>query len=264
MRGLTGASRIAQHIVHLWVMQEAVFSAPARIGYFCCMKVLGSLFCFCFSVLLVSAQPVATKEFPFKMTVEQYVEKYSSIAVEEMHRSRIPASITLAQGLLESGNGNSRLALVANNHFGIKCKKDWTGESIREDDDEAQECFRKYPAAIDSYKDHSDFLMKNQRYAFLFDLEPDDYKGWAKGLKSAGYATNPKYPELLVNLIEKFNLHRFDGVLPTAKESQEIKQEQKQQLALHRNVMVNGIPALVAKIDDSYASIALENEMRVW
>lgn len=198
------------------------------------------------------------------MTVEQYVNKYSAIAVEEMHRSRIPASITLAQGLLESGNGNSRLALEANNHFGIKCKKDWTGETIREDDDEAQECFRKYPAAIDSYRDHSDFLMKNQRYAFLFDLEPTDYKGWAKGLKTAGYATNPKYPELLINLIEKFNLQRFDGIQPTAKEAQEIREEQKEQVALHRNVTVNGIPALVAKVDDSYASIALEHNMRVW
>lgn len=210
------------------------------------------------------AQPVATPEFPFKMTVEQYVEKYSPIAIEEMHRSRIPASITLAQGLLESGNGNSRLALVANNHFGIKCKKDWTGESILEDDDEAQECFRKYPAPIDSYKDHSDFLMKNKRYAFLFDLEPTDYKGWAKGLKTAGYATNPKYPELLISLIDRFALHKYDGVLPTQKEEQEIKQEQKEQIALHRNVTVNGIPAMVAKIDDSYASIALENGMRVW
>lgn len=213
---------------------------------------------------LAHAQPVPTTAFPFKMTVEQYVEKYSPIAVEEMHRSRIPASITLAQGLLESGNGNSRLALVANNHFGIKCKKDWTGESIREDDDEAQECFRKYPAPIDSYKDHSDFLMKNQRYAFLFDLEPTDYKSWAKGLKTAGYATNPKYPELLISLIERFALHKYDGVLPTAKEQQEIKHEKQEQVALHRNVTVNGIPALVAKIDDSYASLALENGMRVW
>lgn len=210
------------------------------------------------------AQPVPTTAFPFKMTVDQYVEKYSPIAVEEMHRSRIPASITLAQGLLESGNGNSRLALVANNHFGIKCKKDWTGESIREDDDEAQECFRKYPAPIDSYKDHSDFLMKNQRYAFLFDLDPTDYRGWAEGLKKAGYATNPNYPKLLMNLIERHNLQRFDGVKPTLRETEEIKQEQKVQLAQHRAISVNGIPGLVAKGDDSYASIALENGMRVW
>jgi LysM repeat protein len=216
------------------------------------------------SDLVAFAQPVPTTEFPFKMTVEQYVEKYSPIAVEEMHRSRIPASITLAQGLLESGNGNSRLALVANNHFGIKCKKDWTGESILEDDDEAQECFRKYPAPIDSYRDHSDFLMKNKRYAFLFDLEPTDYKSWAEGLKTAGYATNPRYPQLLTNLIEKHSLHRFDGILPTSGEVAVIKEEQKVLVAEHRKITVNGIPGLVARSDDSYASIALENGMRVW
>ena len=210
------------------------------------------------------AQPISTKEFPFKITVDQYLEKYSAIAILEMHRSRIPASITLAQGLLESGNGNSRLALVANNHFGIKCKKDWAGESIKEDDDEAQECFRKYPTAEDSYRDHSDFLMKGQRYAFLFDLEPTDYQGWAEGLKRAGYATNPNYPKLLISLIERHNLHRFDLVKPTDKENIEIKENQNVFAAEHSKFTINNIPALVAKANDSYASIALENGMRVW
>src|SRR5574343_88332 len=196
---------------------------------------------------LLQAQPVPTKEFPFKLTVEQYLDKYSAIAISEMHRSRIPASITLAQGLLESGNGNSRLALVANNHFGIKCKKDWTGESIKEDDDEAQECFRKYPTAEDSYRDHSDFLMKGQRYAFLFDLEPTDYKGWAEGLKRAGYATNPNYPNLLISLIERHNLHRFDQVKPSEKENIKIKEDQNVFAAAHTQLIINGIPALVAK-----------------
>ncbi len=212
----------------------------------------------------ITAQPVSTKEFPFKVTVEQYLEKYSAIAILEMHRSRIPASITLAQGLLESGNGNSRLALVANNHFGIKCKKDWAGESIKEDDDEAQECFRKYPTAEDSYRDHSDFLMKGQRYAFLFDLEPTDYKGWAEGLKRAGYATNPNYPKLLISLIERHNLHRFDLAKPTEKENIQIKENQDVFAAEHNKITINNIPALVAKENDSYASIALENGMRVW
>ena len=216
------------------------------------------------SIALAWAQPKPTAEFPFKMTVEQYLAKYHKIAVEEMHRSRIPASITLAQGLLESGNGNSRLALVANNHFGIKCKKDWTGESIKEDDDEAQECFRKYPTAEDSYRDHSDFLMKGTRYAFLFDLEPTDYKGWAEGLKRAGYATNPNYPNLLVSLIERHNLHQYDLIVPTLKQSEEIKEEQREAVAVQKNVVVNGIPAIVARAKDSYASIALENDMRVW
>lgn len=111
-----------------------------------------------------------------KLTVEQYIEKYSALAVEEMYRSHIPASITLAQGILESGNGNSRLATQANNHFGIKCKNTWTGQTLNEDDDAPQECFRKYDAAIDSYRDHSDFLMNGKRYAFLFDLDSKDYK----------------------------------------------------------------------------------------
>jgi LysM repeat protein len=245
-------------------MLKAFFFKARGLGYFCGMKANFLTVLLITLTSCVFAQPVATKEFPFKMTVQEYLEKYSAIAVEEMHRSRIPASITLAQGLLESGNGNSRLALQANNHFGIKCKKDWTGESIKEDDDEAQECFRKYPTARDSYRDHSDFLMKNARYAFLFDLEPTDYKSWAKGLKQAGYATNPRYPELLISLIERFSLFKYDSISATPIEVAEIKEEQKQQVAAHRNITVNGIPAMVAKADDSYASIALENDMRVW
>ena len=221
-----------------------------------------------FAVLVIPivtlAQPKPTEAFPFKTTVEQYLQKYNAIAVEEMHRSRIPASITLAQGLLESGNGNSRLALVANNHFGIKCKKDWTGESIKEDDDEAQECFRKYPTAEDSYRDHADFLMKGQRYAFLFDLEPTDYKGWAEGLKRAGYATNPNYPPLLISLIERHNLQRFDEVKQTVIEEKKQAEEQKIVVAKQTHVMVNNIPAVIAKAGDSYASIALENGLKVW
>jgi LysM repeat protein len=212
----------------------------------------------------INAQPVPSKEFPFKMNVDQYLDRYSAVAIAEMHRSRIPASITLAQGLLESGNGNSRLALVANNHFGIKCKKEWTGESIKEDDDEAQECFRKYPTAEDSYRDHSDFLMKGQRYAFLFDLEQTDYKGWAEGLKRAGYATNPNYPNLLISLIERHNLQRFDQIKPTEKENFKIKEDQNVFAASHTQLIINGIPVMVAKPNDSYASIALENGMRVW
>lgn len=210
------------------------------------------------------AQPKPTEAFPFKLTVEEYLTKYSKIAVEEMHRSRIPASITLAQGLLESGNGNSRLALIANNHFGIKCKKDWTGESINEDDDEAQECFRKYPTAEDSYRDHSDFLMKGTRYAFLFDLEQTDYKGWAEGLKKAGYATNPNYPKLLVSLIERHQLQQFDLQKPTQQEIIKIKEEHQTLVAEHTKVVINQIPAMVVRKADSYTAIALENEMAVW
>lgn len=198
------------------------------------------------------------------MTVDQYVEKYASIAVEEMHRSRIPASITLAQGLLESGNGNSRLALLGNNHFGIKCKAGWTGESINEDDDAPQECFRKYPTPLDSYRDHSDFLMKGQRYAFLFDLDPTDYKSWAMGLRKAGYATNPKYGEILIATIEKNNLQRFDLMQPTQVEIKEIAQEKKEIIAEQKNLVINKIPAVVVQEGESYASIASAYDMRVW
>ncbi|MBW7844420.1 MAG: LysM peptidoglycan-binding domain-containing protein [Bacteroidia bacterium] len=212
----------------------------------------------------VKAQPKPTNEFPFKMTVEQYLEKYSEIAVREMHRSRIPASITLAQGLLESGNGNSRLALIGNNHFGIKCKKDWTGETILEDDDEAQECFRKYKTAEESYIDHSDFLMKSQRYALLFDLEPTDYVGWAKGLKTAGYATNPNYPTLLISLIERHNLHRFDMIKPAENKSNNETITKQTQENPYSDIVINNIPAVIAKEKDSYASIALDKDMRVW
>lgn len=145
-----------------------------------------------------------------KLTVQDYIDTYQDLAVAEMERTGIPASITLAQGILESGNGNSRLAKEGNNHFGIKCKKNWTGNTIYEDDDELHECFRAYKTAKESYLDHSSFLMENTRYAFLFDLDSKDYKGWAKGLKQAGYATNPQYAEILIGLIERHELHLLD------------------------------------------------------
>lgn len=145
-----------------------------------------------------------------KMTREAYIEEYKDFAIREMKRSGVPASITLAQGMLESDNGNSRLALDANNHFGIKCHSSWQGKKIYEDDDEKQECFRKYKSALESYKDHSDFLKNGARYAFLFQLKQTDYKGWAKGLSKAGYATNPKYPDLLIKIIEDNDLHQYD------------------------------------------------------
>jgi len=142
-------------------------------------------------------------------TAETYIEQYKNIAIQEMNANGIPASITLAQGLLESGNGKSDLAQQANNHFGIKCAGDWTGETILKNDDTENECFRVYKTPEDSYKDHSQFL-KRKRYAALFQLDKNDYKSWAKGLKNAGYATNPKYPDLLIGLIERYQLNRFD------------------------------------------------------
>jgi hypothetical protein len=145
-----------------------------------------------------------------KMTVEEYIEQYKDIAMDEMKKHHIPASIKLAQGILESSSGNSNLAIHAKNHFGIKCHKGWTGPTYHQDDDEKDECFRKYGSAEDSYRDHSQFLMTRDRYKGLFELEVTDYKGWAKGLKDAGYATNPRYPELLIRIIEENELYLFD------------------------------------------------------
>jgi len=141
---------------------------------------------------------------------ERYVKKYADMAVQEMLRSGVPASITLAQGMLESGNGTSRLATEGNNHFGIKCHKGWEGKSMRHDDDAPGECFRVYDSVAESYRDHSDFLRYRDRYKFLFDLERADYKGWAYGLKQAGYATDPGYPAKLIKYIEDYNLARYD------------------------------------------------------
>lgn len=139
-----------------------------------------------------------------------YIRTYSALAVQEMYRSGVPASITLAQGMLESGNGLSELALKGNNHFGIKCHNNWKGAKIYHDDDRKGECFRKYSDPELSYRDHSDFLRYRDRYKFLFDLDITDYKGWAHGLKKAGYATDPSYPKKLIKLIEEYRLHEYD------------------------------------------------------
>lgn len=141
--------------------------------------------------------------------VEQYIATFAPVAQQEMLLYNIPASITLAQGILESGAGRSRLSVKANNHFGIKCH-DWEGPSISHDDDRNNECFRKYKDAKYSYRDHSLFLTERKRYAFLFDLDIHNYKAWAKGLREAGYATDRKYPEKLINLIEKYQLYLYD------------------------------------------------------
>ena len=151
-----------------------------------------------------------TKILSNKEKIQLYITQYSSIAKDEMRDHRIPASITLAQGILEPGMGYGRLAKEGNNHFGIKCHKEWKGKSIRHDDDEKDECFRSYKNPLKSYRDHSLFLVDGDRYKDLFELKRKDYKGWARGLKAAGYATDPKYAEKLISLIERFNLTRFD------------------------------------------------------
>lgn len=147
-----------------------------------------------------------------RITPEEYIQTYKDIAMQEMRDHKIPASITLAQGLLESGAGNSALAREAKNHFGIKCHKGWTGKTYHMDDDEKDECFRKYKNAEESFRDHSEFLCGRSRYAALFDLEITDYKGWARGLKAAGYATNPKYAQLLIDRIELYDLTKYDKI----------------------------------------------------
>ena len=147
-----------------------------------------------------------------KMTREQYISDYSDLAMREMVRAGIPASITLAQGCLESDNGNSRLAVRANNHFGIKCH-DWNGKKIYHDDDQRKECFRHYTSPYESYMDHSEFLRTGSRYASLFEIDPQDYRAWAKGLKSAGYATANNYASMLIRIIEENQLYQFDQLV---------------------------------------------------
>ena len=153
-----------------------------------------------------------------KLTRSQYIEKYAATAVREMKASGIPASITLAQGCLESGNGNSTLATQANNHFGIKCHNNWNGKTVRHDDETKNECFRSYKNADESFRDHSDFLRYRDRYAFLFELEPTDYKGWAYGLQKAGYATAKTYATSLIQIIEENELWRYDQLDATARQ----------------------------------------------
>ena len=162
---------------------------------------------------------------------ELYIKTYSSVAKSEMNKYGIPASITLAQGLLESGLGIGYLAKNANNHFGIKCHKNWKGGRIYYDDDEKGECFRVYLNPLESYYDHSIFLKDRSRYSFLFDLKSNDYIGWAKGLKKAGYATDPKYSTKLISLIERYNLSRFDN---SNFKTLNKKEEKKYRLIIHQ------------------------------
>ena len=158
-------------------------------------------------ILLIALQSLPAQ---VRQTREEYIDRYKSIAVAHMERYGIPASITMAQGILESDCGNSWLSLQSNNHFGIKCKSNWTGQTISHTDDAPDECFRKYPSVEESYRDHSEFLDKSARYQDLFKLDPTDYKGWAHGLQKAGYATNPQYAQQLIKIIEDYQLFLLD------------------------------------------------------
>lgn len=159
-----------------------------------------------FSILLFAGLKSQAQQ---EEVIKNYIETYRDIAIAEMHRTGIPAAIKLAQGIHETAAGTSDLVRRSNNHFGIKCKSNWTGESVKHTDDAPNECFRKYADPLDSYRDHSDFLKGSKRYASLFTLDPLDFAGWANGLKKAGYATNPKYPQIIIKLVEKYQLQDY-------------------------------------------------------
>jgi LysM repeat protein len=161
-------------------------------------------------IVFVALNQICAQKSDYDAIVRRYIEKYKGVAINEMKVYAIPASITLAQGILESNAGRSDLATLANNHFGIKCHKEWTGPTFIKDDETRNECFRKYTDPLESFRDHSQFLTTRDRYKGLFNLEMTDYKGWANGLKAAGYATNPAYPQLLIKTIETFSLSQYD------------------------------------------------------
>lgn len=212
-------------------------------------------------------------------SVKAYINKYSDLAVKEMKRAGIPASITLAQGILESDAGNSRLAVKANNHFGIKCHSSWKGKKIYHDDDAKNECFRKYKSAYLSYKDHSDFIKNGQRYQFLFDYKITDYKSWARGLKKAGYATDKKYAQNLIRIIETYNLQRFDSK-KYAKQQKKLEKKREKENKRSQEIVdydnftidpfkgdvkqINDIDYIIVKKGETVYSISKKFDLMQW
>lgn len=192
-----------------------------------------------------------------KITRNDYIEMYAPFAVKEMLISGVPASITLAQGILESGDGNSVLSREANNHFGIKCHGMWDGKKYYMDDDAKGECFRVYASVFDSYRDHSEFLSGRDRYAELFKLRGTDYKGWAHGLKKAGYATNPKYPALLIKIIDENDLAKYDRMKEPPKGKLEIPKEERPE-----KDKPNSEKSKEAIVSTSQRQMYLRNEIR--
>jgi LysM repeat protein len=218
------------------------------------IRLLGILGLYCISI---------GPSYSQKFTAKDYIEKYKSDALKDMARTGVPASITLAQGMLESENGNSTLALMANNHFGIKCHKDWTGSAFYKDDDAKQECFRKYKTVLESFDDHSDFLKTHKRYAFLFEIERSNYKGWAEGLKRAGYATNPFYPQLLIKIIEDNQLYELDQ--PNNFATDAGKQESVAQKVAHGELtLVNRVPSFIVRKGETLVSLAARYDLDLW
>jgi LysM repeat protein len=238
------------------------------------MRIANLLFILCVAAEVV-AGPSADTGNGHRMTPQEYIGKYKEDAIKDMFLTGVPASITLAQGILESESGNSDLARIANNHFGIKCHKDWTGETFHKDDDAKDECFRKYRSALESFDDHSRFLRERQRYAFLFDFETTDYKSWAHGLKKAGYATNPRYADLLIKLIEEHELHKYDkgGRRVPLTQPLATPQPPVSQPAPKKHIVVpgaghtvnhNDVPYLIARPGDTYYSLAVANDLFLW
>ncbi len=210
-------------------------------------------------ILLVVSSFAGTR---VKLTKNDYVDQWKAEAMSQMEEYGIPASITLAQGILESASGNSHLAVKGNNHFGIKCHG-WTGKKIYMDDDSAGECFRVYKSAKDSYTDHSLFLNKYDRYAFLFTYNVTDYKAWAKGLKQAGYATNPKYPQLLIDLIEDLGLDQYDaGLIPDIEAKPELIASSITSSNTHKvQIHKNKVKFILAKKGDTFYKISKEFDL---
>lgn len=223
--------------------------------------ILISFFVLIFS-LGVRSQPAERR-----ISRSEYIDKYKEDAIREMNLSGVPASITLAQGILESADGNSPLAVYANNHFGIKCHSGWKGETMHIDDDKKNECFRKYNSVYESFKDHSDFLKTRSRYSTLFDLKITDYKGWANGLKKAGYATNPKYPQLLIDIIEQNNLQQFDKHTKSPTKSitrQKTSTRLAETQVKDKVEQFNNINYIFVKKGDTFYSISKKFEMNLW
>ena len=206
-------------------------------------------------LILTGINPELVKAQRKLSSYEAYISKYSDLAIEHQKKYKIPASITLSQGLLESGAGQSSLARQSNNHFGIKCHSDWRGGRVYHDDDLRGECFRKYDQVEDSYTDHSKFIAFRPRYSVLFDLDLKDYKGWAKGLQQCGYATDRAYANKLIKVIEDYELYRFDSLKGTRK--QETPQKNKNASAeLMPIYKTHGLIYVIARANDSFESIA--------
>jgi LysM repeat protein len=222
---------------------------------------IGFKFCIFYILLSINLLAVAQTLNPAYLS---YIEQYHQLAEKQEKEHGIPASIVLAQGLLESGAGQSDFAKQSNNHFGIKCNNDWTGQKIYHDDDQRSECFRKYDQVLDSYEDHAIFLKNRTRYSFLFNLAPTDYEGWAQGLKKAGYATDPTYAYKLISIIEGYDLHRFDlANNSNGNDANNTKTEENrgsmgiiQAIANHQVFKVNGVKFVTSNSGDTYVAIA--------